>query len=150
MRVRPGGDVTLYCDCVIPAGSNVAWFRNCSHENQPPFVITYSEIFKEELPRFSLTKNASSESYDLRVKNVTENDLGLYYCAQHDRKISDDGKGFVLSETVYRYGNLTTRLSLTETASPCVTASTASTLTPPDCSVCWKLLEIQQLISKEV
>ncbi|KAL7841130.1 hypothetical protein SRHO_G00248210 [Serrasalmus rhombeus] len=142
MRVRPGDDVTLYCDRVIPAGSSVAWFRNCSHENQPPFVITYSEIFKDKFPRFSLTKNSSSRSYDLWVKSVTEHDLGLYYCAQHDKKISGDGRGFVLSETVYRYGNLTTRLSLTDTASPCLTASTTSTLTPPesDCSGCWKLL----------
>ncbi|KAL7856265.1 hypothetical protein AOLI_G00198690 [Acnodon oligacanthus] len=139
-RVRPGGDVTLYCDCIIPAGSSVAWFRNCSHENQPPFVITYSEIFKEKFPRFSLKKNSSSGSYDLWVKSVTENDLGLYYCAQHDKKISGDGKGFVLSETIYRYGNLTTRLTLTETGSSCVMASTISTLTPPDCSGCWKLL----------
>ncbi|KAG9259710.1 hypothetical protein AMEX_G27233, partial [Astyanax mexicanus] len=133
MSSRSGDDVTLYCDCPMPDGFYIAWFRNCSHQHQPPLVITYSEIFKNKFPRLGFVKNSSSGSYDLLVKNVSEKDLGLYYCALHEIKVSKDG-----AEMVYHYGNLTTRLSLRGENE----ASTVPTSTPPvsDCSVCWKLL----------
>ena len=34
--VRPGENVTLYCDCNSSTGVYIIWFRNCSHENQQP------------------------------------------------------------------------------------------------------------------
>ena len=37
--VRPGENVTLYCDCNSSTGVYIIWFRNCSHENQPTFVL---------------------------------------------------------------------------------------------------------------
>ncbi|KAI4891203.1 hypothetical protein NFI96_030167, partial [Prochilodus magdalenae] len=43
--------------------------------------------------------------YNLLVKNVTESELGLYYCAQQERKP-------INVRDVYHYGTRTTRLSL--------------------------------------
>ena len=101
-RVRPGDDVTLYCDCVVGQRSELAWFRNCSDESHPPLLLTSSS---ESFPRYSFVRNSSSKSYDLFVKNVMEKDLGLYYCARREKDLRRNTTG-------YHYGNLTTRILL--------------------------------------
>ncbi|KAI4873142.1 hypothetical protein NFI96_025289 [Prochilodus magdalenae] len=130
-RVRPGDDVTLYCDCVVGQRSELAWFRNCSDESHPPLLLTSSS---ESLPRYGFVRNSSSKSYDLFVKNVMAKDLGLYYCARREKDLHRNTTG-------YRYGNLTTRILLRDTTAPCADLTQTSS-TPPvsDCSVCWKLL----------
>ncbi|KAL7856252.1 hypothetical protein AOLI_G00198560 [Acnodon oligacanthus] len=62
------------------------------------------------------------------LKNVSESDLGLYYCALQETKIT----GRDARKDVFQYGKRTTRLSLLDT--------TPSTPPVSDCSVCWKLL----------
>ncbi|KAG9259708.1 hypothetical protein AMEX_G27230 [Astyanax mexicanus] len=152
IRVSPGDNVTLYSDCVLKTGFYVVWFRNCSHKNQPPLLISsmdlksFSEVYKDLVQDvflgYTFMWNPSNNTHDLLVKNITESDLGLYYCALLEKTITENaaGKGGV-PKAVYRYGNRTTRLSLLDSIVPC-TDDSKTTSTPPvsDCSVCWKLL----------
>ncbi|XP_036439280.1 uncharacterized protein LOC118816794 [Colossoma macropomum] len=137
MRVRPGDDVTLYSDCVWKSGYNTVWFRNSSKEHHPPIIISTEDFMRGVHPCYSFVWNPSSETHDLLVKNVSESDLGLYYCAIHEKKITGDETGVILSEDIYHYGSRITRLSFLDTTIP-----SADPSTPPvsDCSVCWKLL----------
>ena len=73
--VRPGGNITLHCDLETDV-KDVEWHWKCPHANQPG--ITISDRYAP--PRFSVTQNSSTKSIDLRIENITEDDLGLYYC----------------------------------------------------------------------
>ncbi|KAK7930041.1 hypothetical protein WMY93_006436 [Mugilogobius chulae] len=65
------------------------------------------------LPRFQFVKNLSSNSYDLQITNVTESDLGLYFCATEKLDVREVNKS--LSSTyVYNYGKTTTRVKLSD------------------------------------
>ncbi|XP_076878504.1 uncharacterized protein LOC143527275 isoform X2 [Brachyhypopomus gauderio] len=119
MRVKRGDHVTLYCDCDIPMRSNIAWFRNCSHDQQPALNIATSSAV---LPRYRFTWNDTKKTYNLDIINVTQSDLGLYYCAR------------VTGEKYY-YGNRSTRLSLNDTGN-CDEHSHVSSSSA--CSVCWR------------
>ncbi|KAI4900922.1 hypothetical protein NFI96_015822 [Prochilodus magdalenae] len=112
MRVRPGDSVTLYCDCVWEVGFTIVWFRNCSHHHQPPLMISATDLTYSALSRYSAVWNPSNQTHDLLLKNVSESDLGLYYCAVHEKKITKDSVGVIRSVDVHHYGNRTTRLSL--------------------------------------
>ncbi|KAL6467208.1 hypothetical protein MHYP_G00250120 [Metynnis hypsauchen] len=139
MSVRPGDDVTLYSDCVWEKlGFNTVWFRNSSCQHEPPLIISHK--FKINDPQhYTFVWNPSNKTHDLLVKNVSESDLGLYYCAIHEKKVIKDENGVILNPDVYQYGNRTTRLSFLV---PCSTDIPQTTSTPPvsDCSVCWKVL----------
>ncbi|KAL7856262.1 hypothetical protein AOLI_G00198660 [Acnodon oligacanthus] len=106
MRVRPGDNVTLYSDCVWKIGFH-----------------------------YTAQWNSSNQTYDLVVKSVSESDLGLYYCAVQEEKITEDETGGGIRKDVYHYGNKSTRLSFLET-----NPQTPSTPPVSDCSSCWKLL----------
>ncbi|KAI4873576.1 hypothetical protein NFI96_006026 [Prochilodus magdalenae] len=112
LGVRLGDDVTLYSDCVWRTGSETVWFRNSSCQHEPPLLIMPLDLMGKRLPRYSAVWNPSNGTHDLLVKNVSESDLGLYYCAIRGKKITKDGAGVIRSEDVYQYGNRTTRLSL--------------------------------------
>ncbi|KAL7841154.1 hypothetical protein SRHO_G00248450 [Serrasalmus rhombeus] len=137
MRVRPGDDVTLYSDCVWKSGFNIVWFRNSSCEHQPPLRISTVALATGADPHYSAVWNPSNQTNDLLVKNVSDSDVGLYYCAVYEKNIKDE-KGVLRSEDIYHYGKRTTRLSL---LGPC-TDHPPTPSTPPvsDCSICWKLL----------
>uniref|UniRef100_A0A3Q3EKZ4 Ig-like domain-containing protein n=1 Tax=Labrus bergylta TaxID=56723 RepID=A0A3Q3EKZ4_9LABR len=89
VTVRPGDNITLYCDCKRSTGVYIMWYRNCSHENQPSLVLKRNTgSWTESLPpNFHLLKNQSSDSYDLLILNITESDEGLYYCGTEEPKI---------------------------------------------------------------
>ncbi|KAI4884159.1 hypothetical protein NFI96_005460 [Prochilodus magdalenae] len=152
MRVRPGDNVTLYSDCVWKVGFSTVWFRNCSHQHQPPLIMLATaqehharlqgDVMQKPLPRYFIVWNSSSSAHDLLVKNVSESDLGLYYCTLYEKKITEDKPGRGVWKDIYHYGNRTTQLFLLgDTTVPCA-GSLQTTSTPPvsDCSVCWKLL----------
>ena len=107
MRVRPGDSVILYSDCVWKIGITV-WLTNSSNEKQPPLIITPDDLKQEAFSHHAFVWNHYNETHDLLVKNVTESELGLYYCARRERKFTAAGD----LEQVYHYGNRTTRLSL--------------------------------------
>ncbi|KAG7313838.1 hypothetical protein KOW79_022334 [Hemibagrus wyckioides] len=139
MRVRAGDDVTLYCDCVSKGGFYPAWFRNCSEEDHPAVKMSNKKLIGGASSRYSSVFNKSTNTHDLLIKNVTESDQGLYYCALHERKVMDDEGGLIQSRDVYHYGNRSTRLTVL--ASPCVTVS-VNTSTPcvSEGSVSWSLV----------
>ncbi|XP_076585766.1 uncharacterized protein LOC143320171 [Chaetodon auriga] len=145
VTVRPGDDITLQCDCKLSTGVYIVWYRNCSHENQPSLLFKlirnslkdpgadlneHSRIF----PRFRFVRNFSSESYDLLIKNITDSDEGLYYCATEQKKVDD--KDFIAERYDYRYGNVTTRITLDKHSRDSDEPETP----PPDCALCWMLL----------
>uniref|UniRef100_A0A672LZE1 Ig-like domain-containing protein n=1 Tax=Sinocyclocheilus grahami TaxID=75366 RepID=A0A672LZE1_SINGR len=112
MKVRPGDNITLYCDRSLTYGSLILWIRNCSHENQPSLIIDFTKWELKIFQRFSSIYNRYNNSYDLHITNTSVSDLGLYYCAEQENKVNKDEKGIISSSNVYYYGNRTTRLSL--------------------------------------
>ncbi|XP_043083647.1 uncharacterized protein LOC122330473 isoform X3 [Puntigrus tetrazona] len=86
MKVRPGENITLFCDRSLSLGSFIVWIRNCSHENQPTFIIDSRQWDLEAFQRFSFIHNPYNNSLDLHITNVTVSDLGLYYCAEVENK----------------------------------------------------------------
>ncbi|KAK9540135.1 hypothetical protein VZT92_002604 [Zoarces viviparus] len=83
------------------------------------------------LPRFHFVRNYSSDSYDLMIINITDSDEGLYYCGT-EQKTVEDAK-YINSKTVYRYGNISTRILFNSSETP-------HHETPCDCGVCCILL----------
>ncbi|KAI4891204.1 hypothetical protein NFI96_030168, partial [Prochilodus magdalenae] len=142
MSVRPGDNVVLYSDCVVKAGVTV-WFRNGSNEYQTPLRISGDDLKQGACSPYAFVWNHYNQTQDLLVKNVTESDLGLYYCARLNPEII----GGRLRDVHY-YGNRTSRLSLLGKAAHSdlqisgFSAFYTTPSTPPvsDCSVCWKLL----------
>ncbi|XP_042249089.1 uncharacterized protein LOC121884367 isoform X2 [Thunnus maccoyii] len=138
VTVRPGDNITLYCDCKTSSGVYIVWYRNCSHENQPSLVLKTkfekmyvprdSTDILNPFPRFHLVKNQSSESYDLLIMNITDSDEGLYYCGTEQTKVED--KTTISDRNVYTYGN----------ATRIVVNSSEPRFLTSDCGVCWTLL----------
>ncbi|XP_038127926.1 uncharacterized protein LOC119774475 isoform X1 [Cyprinodon tularosa] len=130
--VRPGDNITLYCDCRPSTGVYIVWFRNCSHQHQPTLVIKAHKTSREKEnlhhPRFTFLKNQSSDTYDLLIINVTDSDEGLYYCGTIEPK---------WTENVYVYGNITTRIKLYAGS-----GFLDQNISRPveECGSCWKLL----------
>ncbi|KAI4903484.1 hypothetical protein NFI96_016642, partial [Prochilodus magdalenae] len=107
MRVRPGDNVVLYCDCVVRARTFIVWFRKSSDEDQTPLIISADKFIQPAFSRHHFIENPSISTQDLLVTNVSESDLGLYYCALWER-MSVNG----VQRNVYHNGTRTTRLSL--------------------------------------
>ncbi|KAF3687613.1 hypothetical protein EXN66_Car003285 [Channa argus] len=113
MEVRPGDNITLFCDCKTSVGEYVIWYRNCSHLNQPSLVMgtrypyekllnsDYNSDILNPFPQIYLMKNQSSRSYDIRILNISDSDQGLYYCGTEQLSTG---------KYVYSYGNVTTRI----------------------------------------
>ncbi|XP_051761993.1 uncharacterized protein LOC127518838 [Ctenopharyngodon idella] len=140
MKVRPGDNITLYCDHSVTLGFRFVWIRNCSHENQPSLEINFRIWDQEIFQRFSFIYNHSSNSHDLHITNISVSDLGLYYCAEVENKVHKDEKGIISSSELYYYGNRTTRLSLAEQVTSCSGLNITSTPRVSDCVLCWTLL----------
>ncbi|KAM7394191.1 hypothetical protein PAMP_021004 [Pampus punctatissimus] len=154
VTVRPGDNITLYCDCKRSVGVYIVWYRNCSHENQPSLVLSLYDARRENkdnlallnLPRFHFVNNNSSESYDLLIMNVTGSDEGLYYCGTEQPKVVDENT--ITSRKIYTYGKITTRLLLSkysgfsfyQETSGCGVCCTLLFFLCPACSVLSSLL----------
>ena len=115
LTVRPGDNVTLYCDCKLATKVNLVWYRNCSHENQPTLSLNWEDrdqgIFyygKNGTNFFHLNMmwNDSSNSFDLLIKNITDSHLGLYYCGTEELNGEKGNK----KEYIYTYGKIITRI----------------------------------------
>ncbi|XP_064819039.1 uncharacterized protein LOC135536707 [Oncorhynchus masou masou] len=136
LRVRPGDNITLYCDCNRTTGVYIMWYRNCSHKYQPPLVISTKVLSYISPPGYNVVWNLSNNSYDLLIENITESDLGLYYCGTKENKVVDvGGKEGIKQKELYHYGNITTRISLD--ISPPESSSSSPDV---DCGLCWMLL----------
>ncbi|KAL3996396.1 small subunit ribosomal protein S26e [Sarotherodon galilaeus] len=163
MRVRPGENITLYCDCKSSFGVYIVWYRNCSHEKQPSGIkhlvlktrldLRYrvphsdygSTLFHllNPFPDFHLVKNNFSQSHDLLITNITETDEGLYYCGTEQLKVKDEEK--IIQEHVRTYSNITTKIVLhkdfdSTESSPCSDSYVSSVVSrmmvlTPACSI---------------
>lgn len=111
VKVRPGNNVTLYCDFAWTTGYNTNWFRNCSHYKQPPFIISSQLMMRavdEGISRYDFHWNTSSNSYDLVIANINESDLGLYYCSISKTEVVDEG--VINALQTHRFSNVTYKL----------------------------------------
>ena len=112
LYVRPGETVTVPCDCKLSSGETIVWYRNCSHENQPPLILTWQELEENKdskLSNLSGMWNHSSKTYTLLITNISDSHLGLYYCRLEEQF----GKEQDQNDTKYKHrcGNVTTRIS---------------------------------------
>ncbi|XP_062334916.1 uncharacterized protein LOC134034385 isoform X2 [Osmerus eperlanus] len=142
-RVKPGEDVTLHCDCRVSTGVYVVWYRNCSHRNQPTLVMsTYNDKqniqyakLPNPFPGFTLVWNKSNNTYDLLIENVTESDLGLYYCGTVERKVVD--------RDIYLYGDITISLSFEPPDPVCPVCPDPD----GDCGLSWVLVLLSRALA---
>uniref|UniRef100_A0A671XFY5 Ig-like domain-containing protein n=1 Tax=Sparus aurata TaxID=8175 RepID=A0A671XFY5_SPAAU len=116
VSVRPGDNITLYCDCKKSTGVYIVWYRNCSHDHQPPLILKITRnqagFFLKISPRFMFVDNTSSNSLDLLIMNITESDEGIYYCGTQHTKV--EGKDHIGSKYDHSYGNIKTRIILSK------------------------------------
>ncbi|XP_064872256.1 uncharacterized protein LOC115115479 [Oncorhynchus nerka] len=128
LRVRPGDNVVLHCD--IKNHLVTDWHRTSSVGNGSHFRISKSNPVR----RFYFLWR-SQQFYDLLITNVSESDLGLYYCGSW-QKLVVNKEGFLhdTGKDVYYHGNVITRLSF-ETSPP-----ESSSSPDVDCGLCWMLL----------
>ncbi|XP_065815134.1 uncharacterized protein [Labrus bergylta] len=137
VTVREGDDITLHCDCQTSTGVHIVWYRNCSHENQPPLVLKPKRGVLIEavdvltiFPRFQFVRNVSSGSYDLLILNATASDEGAYFCGSVERRVEvKDGR--ITPQEMYSLGNVTTRIIIrNKSAADLSGVSWMMTLTP--------------------
>ncbi|XP_019215987.1 uncharacterized protein LOC109202629 [Oreochromis niloticus] len=141
VTVRSGENITLYCDCKILTDEIIMWYRNCTHENQPPLVLEKEkDPFKPTsgratlvnfLPRFHFVENQSASSYDLLIMNISDSDEGLYYCGTEQSQSVGGNK----HKYIYGYSNATTRIRFNSSDQISTDHPTLQ-----ECSICWKLL----------
>lgn len=114
MRVRPGDNIVLYCDCKFSTGVYITWYRNCSHEtHHTQLKLMRSKTNKTDPLRFfHYLRNDSSDSYDLLILNITDSDAGLYYCGTEETRVED--KEYIKWKTIYSYGRSVTRILLSK------------------------------------
>ncbi|XP_030207837.1 uncharacterized protein LOC115540565 isoform X2 [Gadus morhua] len=143
LYVRPGETVTVPCDCKLSSGETIVWYRNCSHENQPPLILTMQELEENKdskLSNLSGMWNHSSKTSTLLITNISDTHLGLYYCRieKQSRKEQDQ------NDTKYKHrcGNVTTRISFDISVGPTLKDIGFGDSAAPDCRQCWMLLVI--------
>ncbi|XP_034394214.1 uncharacterized protein LOC117734167 [Cyclopterus lumpus] len=119
VTVRPGDNVTVYCDCKVSGGVYIVWYRDCSHENQPSLVLKVKirSLDNSAPPSFHFVRNFSSDSFDLLIVNITDSNEGLYYCGTERQKVED--KECISAKMYYEYGNVTTRILFNSGPDPC-------------------------------
>lgn len=94
LHVKPGDNITLYCDLIKEIASNIVWFQCFSANAQTCNNISAMDAYKNlvfNLPTSHLTPvwNAKNKSYDLVINSVTESDRGLYYCASEEKSLNN-------------------------------------------------------------
>ncbi|KAL7856251.1 hypothetical protein AOLI_G00198550 [Acnodon oligacanthus] len=128
LRVKPGDDVIIYGDCEWKDGFKIVWLRKASHEHQPPLIYLPEDLMH---PHYTLVRNNANRTFDLLLKNVTDSDLGLYYCVLHNKDKSEDR----FRKEGCHYGSRTAFLSFLDTTLPCADFPQTTPI-----SICWKLL----------
>ncbi|XP_065123127.1 uncharacterized protein [Paramisgurnus dabryanus] len=108
--VRPGDKAMLHCDREIVDGHDLRWVKICSLQIQPPLIVSAHDTITLPIPRFSLLPNKTTNSVDLMIENVTEADLGLYYCSVVEKKMIEHNK-VALQTDVYHISNTLFKLT---------------------------------------
>ncbi|KAG9328042.1 hypothetical protein JZ751_016687, partial [Albula glossodonta] len=135
--VSVGGSVTLHCDQIH--NEVTTWFgQRCG---QAPHIIISArdkpgnpEELMYKLTRYSTSsaikaaKNPSNSSISLRIHNISESDLGLFYCS------TGTENDFIGSEIIlFQKENSITSSTSWSSSPPCVNATEAQ-------GQCWVLL----------
>lgn len=110
--VKPGSNVTIYCDCIWTTGLKIYWYRNCLQCRKPSIAISTQDITLEDdksFPHYQAKVNSSSQSHDLLIKNITESELGVYYCCVVEPLVIDNND--IKMKYFHRFGNITYKLS---------------------------------------
>ncbi|XP_072563782.1 uncharacterized protein [Paramormyrops kingsleyae] len=123
--VRLGDNITLQCD--VKNDLDTFWYRKCSHDNQPPLKLSGYGLLHSPLPQYSFVWNNSSFSFSLSIKNITESELGLYYCSAKYLKHYTGPDGKSSDEERNRFGNTTTRLLIADGSNGTITTPSGST-----------------------
>ncbi|KAK2911987.1 hypothetical protein Q8A67_004120 [Cirrhinus molitorella] len=139
--VRPGDNATLPCDCEIVEGQDIQWVNICPSQIQPPLIISAYDSTLKPIPRFSVFSNDASKSYDLVIENITEADLGLYYCSRVEKKQIMQNS-ILFEKDVYHTGDTLIKLTY---ASPDIFVNIFPLEKPPepvdDSWQCWLILQ---------
>ncbi|XP_076878527.1 uncharacterized protein LOC143527288 [Brachyhypopomus gauderio] len=122
-RGRRGECIVIYSDCVLGDRMSIVWYRKSSQEHQSAVKLRTDGTI-----RYSAVWDKHRSTWDLLIQNITESDLGLYYCAVN------------ISGGKLDYGHRTTRLSLMDPSFDTPHPTYTSTPPVPECGVCWTLL----------
>lgn len=112
--VRPGDNATLLCDREIVGGQDTHWVKICSSQIQPPLIVSAQLTLLLPIPRFSVLWNNASKSYDLMIENITDSDLGLFYCATVEKQLIEHDR-LPFEKEVYHTGDTLTKLAYAST-----------------------------------
>ncbi|XP_067296239.1 uncharacterized protein [Pseudorasbora parva] len=133
--VRLGDNATLHCDCELITGQEIQWVKIWSPKTQQPLTISaYNSLFKS-IPRFSLSWNNTSKSLDLVIENITEADLGLYYCSRVETRIEKENEK-ISEKDWFHTGDSVIHLIYSSPVFP-----SESPPEPIDCWQCWLILQ---------
>ncbi|XP_048042524.1 tyrosine-protein phosphatase non-receptor type substrate 1-like [Megalobrama amblycephala] len=108
--VRLGDNATLHCDCEFIMAQEIRWVKIWSPQIQQPLIISAYSSLLEPIPRFSMSWNNTSKSYDLVIENITEADLGLYYCSRVEKTTMEE-EGKILEKDWYHTGDTVINLT---------------------------------------
>ncbi|KAK2911988.1 hypothetical protein Q8A67_004121 [Cirrhinus molitorella] len=131
--VRPGDNAAVPCDCEIVEGQDIQWVNICPSQIQPPLIISAYDSLLKPIPRFSVFSNDASKSYDLVIENITEADLGLYYCSRVEKKQIMQNS-ILFEKDVYHTGDTLIKLTYASPESPPEPVAV-------DCWQCWLILQ---------
>ncbi|XP_051958289.1 uncharacterized protein LOC127626506 isoform X1 [Xyrauchen texanus] len=147
--VKPGDNAILHCDRQIIEGQDIQWVKICSAQIQPPLIISAYNTLLFPYPRFSLSWNNTSKSHDLEIENITEADLGLYYCTRVEKKRIEHNR-MIFEREVYHLGETLTKLTYGASSDPkhldssaCSLNVSSGTHSDPNCHCwqCWLILQ---------
>ncbi|XP_076150370.1 uncharacterized protein LOC143134128 [Alosa pseudoharengus] len=134
-EISPGDNIILYCDCPQNEKTKIVWFRESLISHQPLLILTtVTDSAFKPVPRYNPFWNSSSKSYDLMIKNVSESDLGLYYCVTMDTT-DKLAVGAHMTSICLSNHSIVTSPGSHPTPPP-------SSNPPPDGGQCWSLLVI--------
>lgn len=108
--VRPGDNARLLCDREIVVGQDTHWVKICSSQILPPLIVSAQKTLLLPISRFSVIWNNISKSFDLMIENITDADLGLYYCSTVEKLFIEHNR-LPFEKEVYHTGDTLTKLT---------------------------------------
>ncbi|XP_066543191.1 uncharacterized protein LOC136711098 [Amia ocellicauda] len=144
--VRAGDTVTL--DCGVKHQRTTLWFGQRGEE-APVLVLAVSAksgtndalLHNRTNPRFSATRTSTPDSFSLRVENISDTDLALYYCAQRGEMRFGNATRLVYADQHEPPTSHSPISSPSPSSSPTPLPSCSSSPSPPaPCVLNWALL----------
>ncbi|KAI7813360.1 hypothetical protein IRJ41_016678 [Triplophysa rosa] len=138
--VRPGDNAILLCDREIVGGQDTRWVKICSSQIQPPLIVSAQQTLLLPISRFSVLWDNISKSFDLMIENITDADLGLYYCSTVEKQIIEHDR-LSFEKEVYHTGDTLTKLTYASSDdNECSGSSETHHDSVSECWQCWLIL----------